>query len=111
MQPGAPGWARGGPAQRHGGVARLGAPAGVPPQQDPGVVGLGSCCGRPGWSDFGVGGTKGAVLPCDGPNRTLGKAQGQLTIKRPSDRRSPGRNPGPQGAFEVLMINVSCNSH
>ena len=31
--------------------------------------------------------------------------------KRPSDRRSPGRNPGPQGAFEVSMINVSCNSH
>ena len=31
--------------------------------------------------------------------------------KRPSDRRSPGRNPGPQGAFEMSMINVSCNSH
>ena len=31
--------------------------------------------------------------------------------KRPSDRRGPGRNPGPQGAFEVSMINVSCNSH
>ncbi|KAK2873300.1 hypothetical protein Q8A73_024523 [Channa argus] len=25
--------------------------------------------------------------------------------KRPSDRRSPGRNPGPQSAFEVSMIN------
>ena len=31
--------------------------------------------------------------------------------KRPSDRRSPGMDPGPQGAFEVSMINVSCNSH
>lgn len=35
----------------------------------------------------------------------------RLMAKRPSDRRSPGRNPGPQGAFEVSMINVSCNSH
>ena len=35
----------------------------------------------------------------------------RLMTKRPSDRRSPGRNPGPQGAFEVSMINVSCNSH
>ena len=31
--------------------------------------------------------------------------------KRLSDRRSPGRNPGPQDAFEVSMISVSCNSH
>ena len=31
--------------------------------------------------------------------------------KRPSDGRSPGMDPGPQGAFEVSMINVSCNSH
>ena len=30
---------------------------------------------------------------------------------RLSDRRSPGMDPGPQGAFEVSMINVSCNSH
>ena len=30
---------------------------------------------------------------------------------RPSDRRSPGMDPGPQGAFEGSMINVSCNSH
>ena len=35
----------------------------------------------------------------------------RVMAKRPSDRRSPGRNPGPQGAFEVSMINVSCNSH
>lgn len=35
----------------------------------------------------------------------------RLIDERPSDRRSPGRNPGPQGAFEVSMINVSCNSH
>ena len=38
-----------------------------------------------------------------GPTRSI--------VKRPSDRRSPGKNPGPQGAFEVSMINVSCNSH
>ena len=31
--------------------------------------------------------------------------------ERLSDRRSPGRNPGPQDAFEVSMISVSCNSH
>lgn len=31
---------------------------------------------------------------------------------RPSDRRGPGKElPGPQCAFEVSMINVSCNSH
>ena len=35
----------------------------------------------------------------------------RLIRKRPSDRRSPGKNPGPQSAFEVSMINVSCNSH
>ena len=35
----------------------------------------------------------------------------RLIDKRPSDRRSPGRNPGPQSAFKVSMINVSCNSH
>lgn len=50
---------------------------------------------------------------CDCPSRG-GKARApfsRLMAKRPSDRRSPGRNPGPQGAFEVSMINVSCNSH
>lgn len=46
---------------------------------------------------------------CDCPSR--GSGSFRLMAKRPSDRRSPGRNPGPQGAFEVSMINVSCNSH
>ena len=43
------------------------------------------------------------------PNR--GTREFRLISKRPSARRSPGKNPGPQGAFEVSMINVSCNSH
>ncbi|KAJ1174516.1 hypothetical protein NDU88_006337 [Pleurodeles waltl] len=58
-----------------------------------------------------LGGRRERKLPCDGPSRAPGKAPGRLTIERPSDRRSPGRNPGPQGAFEVSMINVSCNSY
>lgn len=45
------------------------------------------------------------------PPRWRGSGEHRLIAKRPSDRRSPGRNPGPQGAFEVSMINVSCNSH
>lgn len=48
------------------------------------------------------------------PRRRRWRAGGgerRSTEERPSDRRSPGRNPGPQGAFEVSMINVSCNSH
>ena len=32
-------------------------------------------------------------------------------INRPSARRGPGTDPGPQSAFEESMINVSCNSH
>lgn len=56
---------------------------------------------------------------CDCPSRGKGNVPpgegggvcSRLMAKRPSDRRSPGRNPGPQGAFEVSMINVSCNSH
>ena len=53
---------------------------------------------------------QGRSLACDSPSRG---DHGGLRVmeKRPSDRRSPGRNPGPQGAFEVSMINVSCNSH
>lgn len=49
---------------------------------------------------------------CDTPSRALA-SQGRvrLIFKRPSDRRSPGKNPGPQSAFKVSMINVSCNSH
>lgn len=54
-------------------------------------------------------GTK-ATDACDCPSRGDGERL-RLIAKRPSDRRSPGRNPGPQGAFEVSMINVSCNSH
>ncbi|KAJ1140231.1 hypothetical protein NDU88_006588 [Pleurodeles waltl] len=113
-QPGAPG--RGGPASparppAEAGWRRLGAPAGVPPRQDPGEGDRDPAAGDRGWSDLGVGATKGAELPCDGPSRAPGKAPGRLTDERPSDRRSPGRNPGPQGAFEVSMINVSCNSH
>ena len=62
-----------------------------------------------------LGGTKAAEAACDCPSR--GKEGNESSFlfrwmtKRPSDRRSPGRNPGPQGAFEVSMINVSCNSH
>ena len=54
-------------------------------------------------------GDEGAPGACDCPGR--GSVCFRLMTKRPSDRRSPGRNPGPQGAFEVSMINVSCNSH
>lgn len=50
--------------------------------------------------------------PVDGPLRApQPRPGGRPTEERPSDRRGPGRNPGPQGAFEVSMINVSCNSH
>lgn len=61
-------------------------------------------------------GAKGRLRPPQ-PRRSRGLPGGEGTLflrlmaKRPSDRRSPGRNPGPQGAFEVSMINVSCNSH
>ena len=48
--------------------------------------------------------------PAKSPQQREAEAS-RLMAKRPSDRRSPGRNPGPQGAFEVSMINVSCNSH
>ena len=40
-----------------------------------------------------------------------GGASPPIDYKRPSDGRSPGMDPGPQGAFEMSMINVSCNSH
>ena len=53
-------------------------------------------------------GTKDA-RPCDTPVAETRRLR--LIGKRPSDRRSPGKNPGPQSAFEVSMINVSCNSH
>ena len=62
-------------------------------------------------------GTKGATVKQRPANATPAAVEGRLgpdnrlMAKRPSDRRSPGRNPGPQGAFEVSMINVSCNSH
>lgn len=49
--------------------------------------------------------------PRFGGGRRGKAARSRVMAKRPSDRRSPGRNPGPQGAFEVSMINVSCNSH
>lgn len=49
--------------------------------------------------------------PRPGQPPRRGGGGSRLMAKRPSDRRSPGRNPGPQGAFEVSMINVSCNSH
>ena len=58
-----------------------------------------------------LGGRRRERAPaCDCPSRGNGE-RFRLMAKRPSDRRSPGRNPGPQGAFEVSMINVSCNSH
>ena len=48
----------------------------------------------------------------DGPRRpSRGDAGSPIDCGRLSDRRSPGMDPGPQGAFEVSMINVSCNSH
>ena len=57
-----------------------------------------------------LGGRRPEAPACDRPQpRRRGRLR--LMAKRPSDRRSPGRNPGPQGAFEVSMINVSCNSH
>lgn len=65
--------------------------------------------GHPGRS--ALGGTKAVPegrLRLPQPRRRGGL---RLIAKRRSDRRSPGRNPGPQGAFEVSMINVSCNSH
>lgn len=67
--------------------------------------------GRSGGS--ALRGTKGSGSPATAPAAPEGprRAPGRLMFKRPSDRRSPGRNPGPQGAFEVSMINVSCNSH
>jgi hypothetical protein len=34
-----------------------------------------------------------------------------LRVSRPSDRRGRGLKPRPQGAFEMSMIKVSCNSH
>lgn len=66
----------------------------------------------PVWS--ALRGTKAPEAACDCPSRGgggRGRPSLRLMAKRPSDRRSPGRNPGPQGAFEVSMINVSCNSH
>lgn len=59
------------------------------------------------WGDEGG---KAEASPATAP--AAGTTGGlRVMEKRPSDRRSPGRNPGPQGAFEVSMINVSCNSH
>ncbi|KAJ1166708.1 hypothetical protein NDU88_007105 [Pleurodeles waltl] len=99
------------PPSRRGGVAKAGRASRRTSAAGPGGGGgRDPAAGDRGWSDLGFGGTKGAELPCDGPSRAPRKAPGRLTIERPSDRRSPGRNPGPQGAFEVSMINVSCNS-
>ena len=47
---------------------------------------------------------------CDTPAAVEDGAS-PIDCNRPSDRRSPGMDPGPQGAFEGSMINVSCNSH
>ncbi|KAI9540395.1 hypothetical protein NQZ68_040710 [Dissostichus eleginoides] len=52
-------------------------------------------------------GTKAAETACDTPAAEKRERFFRLMAKRPSDRRSPGRNPGPQGAFEVSMINVT----
>ena len=35
----------------------------------------------------------------------------ERSFHRPSDRRGPGSDPGPQCAFEMSMFNVFCNSH
>jgi hypothetical protein len=46
----------------------------------------------------------------DRSRRTIAIAQ--TNRRRPSDRRGPrAETRGPQCAFEVSMINVSCNSH
>ena len=45
------------------------------------------------------------------PRRAAREERPPIDCNRPSDRRSPGMDPGPQGAFEGSMINVSCNSH
>lgn len=58
---------------------------------------------------WGDGGARRSLRQTPAAER--GKSLFRLIDERPSDRRSPGRNPGPQGAFEVSMINVSCNSH
>lgn len=64
---------------------------------------------RPGavclWED------EGASLRASRRGPAAGGRRVRSMGKRPSDRRGPGRNPGPQCAFEVSMINVSCNSH
>lgn len=63
---------------------------------------------EPSWS--ALRGTKAARWrPATAPAAETRRFR--LMAKRPSDRRSPRRNLEPQGAFEVSMINVSCNSH
>ena len=63
---------------------------------------------EPSWSE--LRGTKAARWPpATAPAAETRRFR--LMTKRPSDRRSPRRNLGPQSAFEVSMINVSCNSH
>ena len=62
------------------------------------------------WGDVGDGGCACEDRPSGGEERGWALSP-RLMSWRPSDRRSPGRNPGPRGAFEVSMINVSCNSH
>lgn len=53
-------------------------------------------------------GTKAATA-CDAPD--AGGLSLPIDRGRPSDRRGPGMDPGPQDAFKVSMINVSCKSH
>ncbi|KAJ1140299.1 hypothetical protein NDU88_006656 [Pleurodeles waltl] len=101
--PGTPGGARGGPASPPTLPPRRGGEAGRAGRRTsaagPGGGGSGSCCRRSGvvwpwsWGDEGSGATLRRPQP------RPGKSPGRLTIERPSDRRSPGRNPGPQGAF------------
>lgn len=43
--------------------------------------------------------------------REEGARRTRLQVHRPSDRRGPGSEPGPQYAFKMSMFNVSCNSH
>ena len=90
-------------------------PNGGRPSPSPEAVEEGEPRGRPlGRMDLHLGGRRPGGLACDSPSRGKSPTRGlasRLIAKRPSDRRSPGRNPGPQGAFEVSMINVSCNSH
>lgn len=102
----------GGHPDRIGATARRHPPGGEygglsPARGEREEVGTGRVAGRSALKR-----TEGSGPPCEPPAAGARPEAGSRSIaKRPSDRRGPGRNPGPQSAFEVSMINVSCNSH